>query len=381
MTTYNLGEKVTRKEFAVIDFGSSKIVLLVGFKARDGVHILTKCEQEYDGFMEGEFLSEEKLSEHVSSCVLSAEKATSKRITKLYVGIPDEFVVPVMVEGELTLGKQTRIKEKHLQQVLENVDLSVIPDTHVVVSVSPVSYSLDGGNAILSVTKEHASKISEWVSVIACEKSFISLMNEVFQSVGIMDVEYLPTCLASSLALVDKKDQEKGAVLVDVGNVTTSIASVFNGSVIELVTFASGGGFINMDLMNMLKISYFEAEQLKRKTILTMNATTEDYYEIFRENKLVRFYSQTVNDIVRARVENMAGHILSSLEKFSSDITDNTKVYFTGGGLGYLVGSTEVISDILGRQVKVISPKELQYYRPDYSSSMGLLKMVIDIAG
>lgn len=378
---YNLGDKVTRKEFAVIDFGSSKIVLLVGFKAKDGIHVLTKCEQEYDGFMEGEFLNSEKLSEPVSSCVLSAEKAISKRITKLYVGIPDEWVVPVLAEGQLKLNKQVRIKEKHLQQVLENINLSAIPDTHEVVSVSPVSYSLDGGHALLTITKESASRIDVWASVIACEKSFISLMDSIFQDVGIADIEYLPTCLATATMMIDKKAQDGGAILIDVGNVTTSIASVFNGCVVELMTFASGGGLINMDLMSMLKISYFEAEQLKRKTVLSMEATSEDYYEIFRDNKLVKFYSQTVNDIVKARVESMAGHMLSCLEKFSSDITHETMIYLTGGGLSYLVGATEIVSQILGKQIKLISSNELQYFRPDYTSSMGLLKMVIDIAG
>ena len=371
---------MTRKEFAVIDFGSSKIVLLVGFKSKDGVHILTKCEAKYDGFMEGEFLNEEKLSEIVSQLVIEAEKSTSKRITKLFIGVPDEFLVSSMMEEELHFKKPTRIKEKHLQWFLENVDLSFIPETHEVIHIAPISYSLDQKKVVLDITKDVASKIVAYLSIITAEKKFLELMSHVMKSVGIAEIEYLPTCLATSSALVDKEDQKKGAILIDVGNVTTSVCAVLNHCVVQLMTFTSGGGFISMDLMNMLKIGYFEAEQLKRKTVLSIEPTKDDYYEIYKDNKLVKYYSQTVNDIVKARVESIATYIRHCMDQFSVDITSETNVYLTGGGLGYLVGATEILSQILDKKVKLVCPKELQYFRPDYASSMALLDMVIDIA-
>lgn len=374
-----MGDKVARKEFAVIDFGSSKIVLLVGFKTKDGIHMIAKCETEYDGFMEGEFLEPEKLSEIVSHLVSDAEKASARRITKIYVGIPDEFLVPLMQENEILFRKPTKIKEKHLTQLLEFSDLSFVPDTHEIVSVVPVSYSLDDSYAILEIDNQRASKVTAQLSVIVAEKQYLELMQNVMTSVGIAHLEYLPTCLASSHALIDTVNQQSGSVLIDVGNITTSIATVFNGGIVELKTFTSGGGLINSDLMSMLKINYYEAEQLKRKTVLSVEPTKDDYYEIYKDNKLVKFYSQTVNDIVKARVENIADNLLSCFKSFESGIDEDTKVYLTGGGLGYIVGGVEILSDILEHKVELVCPKELQYFRPDYASCMALLNMAIEL--
>ncbi len=373
------GIKVARKEFAVIDFGSSKIVLLVGFRTKDGIHVIAKSETEYEGFMEGEFLAPEHLSEIVSRLIGEVEKTTTKRITKLYVGVPDEMLVPVVKESELVFRRPSRIKEKHLTQLVEDVDLSFVPESHEVISIVPISYSLDQGAALLDLDRAVASKITAFLSIIAAEKNFLYFIQQLMQGVGVAEIEYLPTCLASAMNLIEDKDQKNGAILVDVGNVVTSVASVFNSGIVELKTFTSGGGFITSDLMSVLKINYFEADQLKRKTVLSMEATKDDYYEIFRDSKLVKFYSNTVNNIVRARVENIAEHLLSCIESFDSEINEDTKIYITGGGLGYIMGAMDVVAQVIGHKVQLACPKELQYFRPDYASSMSLLHMVLDM--
>ena len=53
-------------EVAVIDFGSSKIVVFVGKKTPDGFLIVARGESKYAGFYDGEWLEPERLSDAVS---------------------------------------------------------------------------------------------------------------------------------------------------------------------------------------------------------------------------------------------------------------------------------------------------------------------------
>ena len=83
---------MTKKEVAILDIGSQKLTILVGSRdVNNSINVRCNYQENYEGFMDGEFIEPKNLEKAVSSCILGASKVLGKEITSLVVGVPTEF--------------------------------------------------------------------------------------------------------------------------------------------------------------------------------------------------------------------------------------------------------------------------------------------------
>lgn len=100
------------QDTAILDFGSSKITVLIGERGVNG----TVCVKgmgvcDYAGFSEGEWLDPEHIAHAVGRAVSSAEANSGVKIEHLYVGVPGEFTSVVCKEVGIVLNKRRKIKD------------------------------------------------------------------------------------------------------------------------------------------------------------------------------------------------------------------------------------------------------------------------------
>ena len=82
------------KQVAVLDVGSSKLELYVGERGINHTFVINaKSTLQYAGFMEGEFIEPENLKQSVAKCINEVESAINKKLNKIYVGVPAEFLM------------------------------------------------------------------------------------------------------------------------------------------------------------------------------------------------------------------------------------------------------------------------------------------------
>ena len=109
---------MVKKEVAILDFGSSKITVLIAERGVNGTfNIKGTGEVEYAGFYEGEFLEPEKVSLAVGLAINNAETTARSRITKLYVGVPGEFTTVVCKESVINFPKKKKITDDDINQL------------------------------------------------------------------------------------------------------------------------------------------------------------------------------------------------------------------------------------------------------------------------
>ena len=168
--------------------------------------------------------------------------------------------------------------------------------------------------------------------------------------------------------------------MVDVGYITTNVALVRGDGLLFLNSFSMGGGYITSDLSECLKISFSEAERLKHKVILGWTPSQSDTYEIEGDENLQTYSARATNDIVSDRVEMICEYVLKCLENCAYDLPDFLPVHITGGGFNFIIGIKNVITKKIKRQIVLVSPKLPNVNRPDYSSEVGLLNMVLNYA-
>ncbi len=369
---------MSNKNVAVLDFGSSKITLIVGHKGvNNSFKIVASSEGDYAGFMAGEFLEPNLLSESVKQTFNNLYLHYPKKITQLYIGVPAEFCYNLEKDLLLNLNGRKKITEKHLLKLFCNGEDNVVSSSHTVINKSPMYYTIDGSRTSNPVNC-YASEIVARTSFVLVKNQFVHLMNAIMKDVGVDDFELLSGILAQGIFLLPQVERDSGAILVDCGYITTSVAHFVGDGITDLKSFSMGGGFITSDISEVLGLSFGIAEQVKRKLILTLKPTGLDYYEVYDENEMVKVGAKDANNVALARLDEIIENIQKCIEGFSNETSEFATIYLTGGGISYLKGIKYYLGTALNRKVVIAKPS-LQYDAPDLSSVISLLNASITI--
>ncbi len=369
---------MANKNVAVLDFGSSKITLIVGHKGvNNSFKIVASSEGDYAGFMAGDFIEPNLLCESVKQTLNNLYEHYPKRITKLYIGVPAEFCYNLEKDLLLNLNGRKRINDKHLLKLFCSSADNVISSSHTVINKSPMYYTIDG-TKVSNPINCYASELTARTSFVLVKNQFVYLMNSVMQEVGIADFELLSSILTQGVFLLPQAERDNGTLLVDCGYITTSVAYFIGDGIADLKSFSMGGGFITSDISEVMGLPFGLAEQVKRKLILTLKPTGLDYYEVYDDNEAKKVLAKDANNVALARLDEIADNIQKCLDSFANTPAEHLPIYLTGGGLSYLKGIKYYLGKELGRNIIIVKPS-LQYSAPDLSSVISLLNAGITI--
>ena len=83
---------MAKKNIAVMDFGSSHITVLIGDRGINGTfEVRGYSEVGYAGYLNGEILEPQNLSEVLCTAIKTAQNNARAKISHLYVGVPGQF--------------------------------------------------------------------------------------------------------------------------------------------------------------------------------------------------------------------------------------------------------------------------------------------------
>lgn len=367
-----------RNNVAVLDFGSSKITLVVGNKKDGYLNIIANGESDYAGFMDGEFLQPNLLKDAVKRAIDSVQFDLKTRINKLYIGVPAEFCYNMEKELSLNLTKRTRITQKHIDKLFYISDDNILSTTHTIINKAPMYYVLDDCNKTAQPIGCFATSIKARTCFVLVENKFVYLIKQILNELKISEFEFVGDILAQSHYLVSADERNAGCVFVDCGYITTSVSYLLGEGIVDMKSFSLGGGLITSDLSEILKIPFRHAESVKRQIVLTLQATGLDTYEYLSETGVEKVSAGDANRIALARIEQICDTINSCIESFSGKPDDYCTLYLTGGGLSYMKGIEYILEKNLNKKIKIIKPR-LKYSKPDLSSVISLLDTSINL--
>ncbi len=368
---------MAEKDVAVLDFGSSSITMLIGCRDVNNTFCIKASEEvEYAGFMDGEFLRPEELAGNLREVIEGSVAKYKRRVKKVYVGVPSEFCMAKEGAVEKAYGKRVKIKQKHLDELLNIEDEKRF---YTIINKKPSYFLLDDVQNTQNPINSYATVVEAGVGYIYAKNDFIDEISSILNNLGVVEVEFICTLLAQANYLIPEEDRIKDAILVDCGYITTSVAKVSFEAITDLKSFSIGGGYITNDIGEVLNVSFDEAEQLKRKLIICIEPTKDDYYEIVDDNgELAHFPMKKANDVSVARIESIAEAIRDKcINSFKTKIEPHTPVYLTGGGLSYIKGIKDLLSKVLDRKVEFVVPVPPQLAKPELSAVVSLLDMAI----
>lgn len=368
-----------KESTAILDIGSSTIVSLVGEHGANGTFkICGKGDISYAGFQGAEFLEPESLKLVIGTSISNAEITSDSKITKIYVGVPGEFCSCVTKSVDLKFPKAKKVTQFDVDNIFRTGNTFESDPVFTVINKSVIYYDIDGIKRVIDPVGLKAKSVTGNVSYILAQKHFIETIKTILTELRIEILGFVSANLAECMYLFEPQVRDKYALLVDVGYITTSVALCRGNALLYLKSFSLGGGYITSDLSECLHISFSEAERLKHKVVLGWKASQSDTYEIEGDDIIQTYSAKATNEIVTDRIEMICDYIQRCLDTCEYDLPDFLQIHVTGGGFNFIRGVKSVLTKKLKRNVAIIAPNLPNVNRPDYSSEVGLLNMILN---
>lgn len=378
-----------KQNIAILDFGTSKITVLIGSRGINNsicVEGIGVCE--YTGFSGGKWLDAEHLSAAVVQAVSSAESSARVHADKLYVGVPNDFSMCKVNDVSISLNKKRKVTEQDVAALCNSGNKYNDDPDWTVINIQAIYYTLDDDRKLVEPVGLTSTKLGGSISYMLARKDFTELVDAAVNSAGVFETEYVSSSLAEMLFLFDDYKRDNCVMLADVGALGTALTIGRGDGLCRQYYFSWGGARITSALSEALEITPREAERLKRKVILSLEPeyvppeggepiVMQTEYEVELDNEIRTYDVSEVNVIVRLEIERFARYIEKALKSCDYDYPEFTPLSITGGGLNYIRGAAEYLSECLNREVNAVQPSLPMLDRPQLSSALGLLDMVL----
>lgn len=366
-----------KKQVAVIDVGSSKITAITGERGINKTFLVKgRFEYDYDGFAEKTFFDVLRLADALRSAINDVQSVCGTKIDVVYVGVPGEFTNVIVKESQVSFPDKRKIKEDDVDAlfdsafVVENNDISVI-------NRSAIVYELDDFRRLADPVGYSSEILKGKLSFILCNNYFIETVMPVLKSAGVDKVEFVSTALAEALYLIEPEVRDRIAIILDVGYISTNFTIIQGDGLLHQKSFPYGGGFITASLTEHFDVDFGIAEKLKRKVNLSSFSPSGAYDLIDLDNGKY-FSSEEAKGIILRSLDILCENISDALENSKYAVPDYVPIMLTGGGIAYLRGAKEYVSNRLGMDVRVLSPNVPLMNKPTESAILSLMDLALE---
>lgn len=364
-----------KKQVAVLDIGSSKITAVNAERGINKTFILkSNASFEYDGFAEGAFLSEESFKNALLSAVETLKKSYHGEISTLFVGVPAVFTSVIVKNSQISFKKTKKIVEQDLEALYDGAFV-VTPSNYTLINRSPIIYEIDDSRRLVRCVGEESKTLKGTLSFVFCKNYFIETVQSVLSSVGINNIEFLSTTLAEAMYLIDDETRDRIAVVLDVGYITSSFSVIRGDGLIYEKAFDYGGGYITAAITQKFGISFEDAEAIKKK--VNLGRRTDNHVDVITVEENVYVSVSDLKTIVKYTLDDLCEKLTEITDNLYFEIPEYVPLMITGGGISYIRGGKEHLSNRLGCMVEILKPAVPMLDKPELASTLSLLDLAL----
>lgn len=265
---FRVSRKPHRKmTFTGLDIGTTKICALIGEIDTTGlVTVLGLATVPSQGMLRGVVTDLDQTVSSIREVIARAEEIAKVRVSDVIVGLAGGYIQCRELRAKVNVTNPERgISRSDIRRVISKAIDGQCPEGQEVLHQIPQRYIIDDG-PIMHPEKFCSRELGVEMlmvsaAVTAAQNIVRAVGNAGFRVSGI----YLEP-LASSLAVLNQDDKELGTLLIDIGGGTSDVAIWAGGSVRYTGVVPFGGDSITEDVHKAMRISRYDAENLKRNS-------------------------------------------------------------------------------------------------------------------
>jgi cell division protein FtsA len=364
-----------------IDVGTSKICTLVArVEGERSLRILGVGIEPAQGIKKGTVVDIAAATQSIARSVEKAERSSGLEITSAIVSLAGSHVSSVNSRGVVGIAGRV-IDHNDVTRALEAAQAVAIPHNREIIHVIQRSFTVDGQDGIHMPIGMHGFRLEVEAHIITAAAATVENIRQAVSSAGVQTAQFVLNPLASGEVVLSETERQMGAVVVDIGGGTTSMAVYIDGDVWHTMVLGVGGTMITSDIAHGLRLPISQAEDIKLAHGHAMmdEVSDDDKFTIraFGEDAPIQVSRKELAEIIEARVEEIFSLLLQEIKRSGYDGLLPAGMVLTGG-TSQLPGIRNLASQVMGLPVRVARPENLlgltdQLLAPPYSTSVGLL--------
>lgn len=364
-----------------IDVGTSKVCTLVArVEGERTLRILGVGIEPAQGIKKGTVVDIAAATQSIARSVEKAERSSGLEITSAIVSLAGSHVSSVNSRGVVGIAGRV-IDHNDVARALEAAQAVAIPHNREIIHVIQRSFTVDGQDGIHMPIGMHGFRLEVEAHIITAAAATVENIRQAVSSAGVQTAQFVLNPLASGEVVLSETERQMGAVVVDIGAGTTSMAVYIDGDVWHTMVLGVGGSMITNDIAHGLRLPLSQAEEIKLQYghALMEEVSDEDKFTIraFGEDNPLQVSRRELAEIIEARTEEIFSLLLQEIKRSGYDGLLPAGMVLTGGA-SQLPGIRNLASQVMNLPVRIARPENLlgltdQLFAPAYSTSVGLL--------
>ena len=365
-----------------IDIGNSKISSIVCEIKTDGSKKILSFVSNPTTYVNKSMLTNlVSIKDEIQNTISEAAKESQTDIKSVNLNLPAIESSSIFSESEISVSGKM-ISDLHLKKVVNQSDILETIENYDVIQKFISSYELDNKFFSNSPIGTFGDNLKLNFYKFAVKKNYTNTLSSLFKSLNIHIENYVPTPLSSSLATLNSDDKLLGAICIDLGASSTSIALFENEKLIFMDAINVGGKNITNDIARGVSTNIESAERLKTLYGSVISSPSDEYelIEIPMSNEPSKFKQinrSTINSIIKPRAEEILELIWQKLKEYNFHRKQIKNLILTGGG-AILEGIAEYARVIFDSNVRIGMPLSIKgldkkFINPQFSQTIGTI--------
>lgn len=363
-----------------IDFGTTKICVVVAKQSADGLDILGVGKHPSYGIRKGVVVNIPATVDSLKKAIEVAELMSGCSIKRAVCGIAGSHIKGFNSTGVVAI-RNKEVTTQDVERAIDAAKAVAIPLDREVLHVIPQEFTVDGQEGVHDPIGMNGVRLEAKVHIVtgaaASAQNIIKCAN--LAGIEVSDIVLEP--LASGEACLMPDEKELGVALVDIGGGTTDVALYSKGSVVHTGTLSLGGSHITNDVAVGLRCSIQDAEQIKLASGCAMTSLlpTDQNIEVplVGGRKSKEISRALLTRIIEPRTEEILSMIGQEISNSGYKHLLSSGVVITGGP-SLMEGVPELAEFIFELPVRRGVPSQVNglidvVNSPLYSTAVGLL--------
>ena len=345
------------KEYiAAIDFGSSKIVGMVGVKNQNTLEVVAVEKHETSSCVRrGNIHNVEEAAIQMKKIVSLLENRIHQKLEKIYVGVSGQSVISQNEKAYIRMEHETQVNEIVIDNLVEACRLHK-SDNYEILDIIPNEYKLDGKKTEINPIGVTCTEIEGHFKLILGRPTLLRNVSRVVEErSGLVLAGYKVSPLAAASVLLSEADKVLGCALIDFGAATTTVSVYKDGLLRHVVVIPFGGQVVTRDISSENLVEA-DAEKLK-------NTYGSAIFNPDSDNKIFsprnsggvdgpKIDLHTLNNIIEARMVEIIQNAWAQIEASGFSKQLGAGIYVTGGA-----SQLRNITDLIKRETGVEAKK------------------------
>lgn len=360
-----------------LDLGTTNTRVIVGEIERDGsVNIIGIGQSRSLGMKKGIIIDIEATVNAIVDAVGQAERMIGEEIDTVVLGIGGPQTALLRNNGVVAVhGDEKEVTPQDVERVIQAAQVLAIPPEREIISVSPVTYVVDGYEGIKDPVGMIGVRLEVDALVVTGKATYLQNVRRCVERADLMVGDIVLKGIASGQMALTDDERELGCALIDIGGGVAEIALYKHDTIQSFISIPQGGDLITYDLAHGLRVPYAKAEQIK----LVYGAATYEAagqetinFESVGASAPAQIEVSSLVEFIQPRVEEMFDFIRNELIRAGFREPPSGGVVLTGGTC-QLPGLQEIAEQKLGTNVRIFRPEHIGVSDPSFTASTAVL--------